>query len=114
MFARTSLTIDPAWPGASPGTASSLLAVAAILLVGLTVWTYAGVRGASPRRMIVVLILRLVALAVTVLLMLRPSLATEEEDTTDPSRLFVVIDVSKSMSIADEFNSATRLKRVQD
>src|SRR4249919_2729213 len=63
MFAHTSLTIDPAWPGASPGTAWSLLAVAAIVLVGLTVWTYAGVRGASPRRMIIVLVLRLIALA---------------------------------------------------
>ncbi len=114
MFARTSLAIDPAWPGASPGSGWVLLAGAAVVLVGLTVWTYLGVRGSSPRRMMIVLALRLVALAVTVLLMLRPSLAVEEDNSTDPSRLFLVVDVSKSMSVADEFNNASRFKRVQD
>src|SRR5436853_7933065 len=91
MFARMSLTLDPAWPGASPSTGWTLLAVAALVLTGLTVWTYLGVRGSSSRRMFIVLGLRLVALAVTVLLMLRPSLAIEEENTIDPSRLLLLI-----------------------
>ena len=114
MFARTSFAIDPAWPGASPSTGWAMLVGAAIVLVILTIWTYLGVRGSSARRMIIVLALRLIALAVTVLLMLRPSLAIEEEDAIDPSRLFLLIDSSKSMDVADEFNNSSRFKRVQD
>jgi uncharacterized membrane protein len=114
MFARMSLTIDPAWPGVSPGTGWMLLAGAAALVVAITVWTYLGVRRSSSRRLFIVLGLRLLALAVTVLLMLRPSIAREEESAVDPSRLFILVDVSKSMSVADEFNNVTRLKRVQD
>jgi hypothetical protein len=114
MFAHMSLSIEPAWPGVSPGTAWALLAVAALVLAALTVWTYLGVRGGSTKRVVIVLALRLIALAVTVLLMLRPSLAIEEENTLDPSRLLLVIDVSKSMSLSDEFGNVSRLKRVQD
>ena len=114
MFARMSLTIDPAWPGVSPSTGWMLLAAAAAVVVAITVWTYLGVRRSSSRRLFIVLGLRLLALAVTVLLMLRPSIAREEESAVDPSRLFILVDVSKSMSVADEFNNVTRLKRVQD
>jgi uncharacterized membrane protein len=114
MFASTSITIDPAWPGVSPGTGWTLLLVAAAVLVALTIWTYLGVRDASPRRMWIVLFLRLVALVVTVLLMMRPSLAFEQEFSVDPSRVFILADYSKSMGALDEFNNASRLKRVHD
>ena len=67
MFARTTFAFDPAWPGASPEAAWFFLAVAAFVVVGLTIWTYLGVRGSSPRRLTIVLALRMTALAVTVI-----------------------------------------------
>ena len=46
-----------------------------LALVGLTVWTYLGVAGASRRRVGVVLALRLAAFALALVAVLRPSLA---------------------------------------
>src|SRR5262245_4227384 len=113
MFARTYLDIDPAWPGSLPALGVGTLAVAALLLVTLTVWTYLGARGASWRRLLIVLGLRLLALAVTILLLLRPSLAVEEQDPLQPSRLLILLDNSKSMLVRDEFANRGRLENAQ-
>ena len=108
LLADTYLTTDPAWPWSLPGWGlPALLGVAAFLAV-VTIWTYLGVRGASFRRVLLVLILRLLALLIAFILVLRPSLATEEEEDTIPSRLFVLLDYSESMKITDDFNGLAR------
>lgn len=114
MSDRMRITIDPAVPGVAPSQAAMVLFAVALVLVLLTLWTYLGSRKSSPRRVLIVLGLRLLALAVAVLLMLRPSIAKEETSLVDPSRLFFVVDASKSMTITDEFNSASRWQRVQE
>src|SRR5690242_20535702 len=80
----TSFTIDPAWPWSEPGFGLPALGGVALLLVLLTVWTYLGVRGASVSRVLVILALRLVALAIAVLLVLRPSLASYKTEDVLP------------------------------
>src|ERR1700722_7020303 len=86
------------WPG--------LLAVAALLVV-LTLWTYSGQREVGWRKVLTVLGLRLAALAVTLLLLLRPSFGSEQEAVT-PGRLIFVVDKSLSMKINDAPGSSTR------
>ena len=110
MIAAVTFTFDPAWPRMPLGLGT--LALAAVLLVALTVWTYASARGTSWRRLAIVLTLRLIALAVTVLLMLRPSFATEEEEDVEASRLIVLVDITPSMATRDE-EGISRLEAVQ-
>jgi uncharacterized membrane protein len=95
------LTRDTVWPWSSPSLGLPALMLVAGALVALTVWTYRGVQGASPRRVMTVLGLRLGALAMACLMVLRPSLAFRNE-LGEPSILFVVLDQSQSMSIQDE------------
>jgi uncharacterized membrane protein len=110
MIAAVTFTLDPAWPRMPLGLGS--LALAGVLLVALTVWTYVGSRGTSWRRLAIVLTLRLIALAVTVLLMLRPSFATEEDEDVEESRLLAVVDSTPSMATRDE-GDISRLEAVQ-
>lgn len=107
-FADTSFTLDPAWPWSEPGFGLPALLAVAGLLVALTLWTYLGARGASARRILLVLALRLAALLVACLLVLRPSLATQREEEILPSRLLILVDASASMNIADGFNNLSR------
>ena len=58
------LTFDPAWPWSLPGIGLTGLACAAGLLALLTVWTYLGAKGMTGRRLTLILVLRLGALAV--------------------------------------------------
>jgi uncharacterized membrane protein len=109
VIAAVTFMLDPAWPRMPLGLGT--LALAAVLLIALTVWTYVGASGTSWRRLAIVLALRLIALAVTVLLVLRPSFATEEEDPAEASRLIFLIDGTRSMATADE-NDISRLEAV--
>src|SRR5437870_4655074 len=108
MYANTSITVDPAWPWSLPALGISALGGVAIILTALTVWTYLGARGASWRRVGLVLALRLVALLVALVVVLRPSLAFEDLPEAPPSRLFFLLDASLSMGITDEFNNLSR------
>jgi uncharacterized membrane protein len=98
---------DPAYPRSlfglevPPSLVLPGLAVVAVALVVLTVWTYLGVRGATPRRVLIVLGLRLVALLAACLAVMRPSLASRNELQT-PSVLIVTVDSSESMTTKDE------------
>ena len=100
MIAAVTFTFDPALPRMPLGL--GVLSLAAVLIVALTVWTYLGARGTSWRRLGIVLALRLIALAVTVLLVLRPSFAMEEEDPVESSRMLIIVDVTPSMKTPDE------------
>jgi uncharacterized membrane protein len=102
-------SLNPTWPDWLPETAAvpTLLGAAALLAV-LTLWTYAGAQGANGRRILAVLLLRLAALAVALLVALRPSFGVEVWEGLEPSKLLIVVDASQSMNIADGFNGMTR------
>jgi uncharacterized membrane protein len=108
LHAQTSLSFDPAWPWSLPGVGPLALGGVALALSLLTVWTYLGVRGATFRRVLLVLILRLLALAVALLLVLRPSVGFSELEGLEASKLLVVVDDSASMAVTDDFNGLSR------
>ncbi len=95
------LTTDPAWPWSPLG-----LLAAAALLTALTVWTYRSA-GTSARRTVLALTLRLLALFLAVLALLRPAFALRDELRV-PSLLLVACDDSESMTIQDEHDSQAR------
>ncbi len=107
-YATTTFTFDPTWPWSIPGGGLLALAIVGVVLVGLTVWTYLGLREGRTRRLIVVLLLRLGALAVAAFLILRPSLAYTDDELALPSRLLILVDNSQSMTFTDEFNNLSR------
>src|SRR5207248_1955449 len=86
----------------------SALGGTALALAGITVWTYLGARGASWRRTALVLALRLAALLVAIIVVLRPALAFEEMENSEPSRLFILLDWSESMRVTDGFDGLAR------
>src|SRR5262249_36857283 len=102
---------DPLWPWSSPAFGLPGLVAVTLLLVALTIWTYLGVRQASARRIGVFVALRLMALFLAVLMLLRPALALHGDAKT-ASTLVIVPDVSESMSNHDEFNSQSRWDRL--
>ena len=103
-----SVSVEPSWPWGLPGVGLWLLLGTAAVLTALTVWTYLGVRGATVRRVALVLGLRLAALAVVFFITLRPSLGVEELEGLEPSKLLVLVDASDSMNTPDDFNSQSR------
>lgn len=84
-----------------------VLAVCAGVLVCLTLWTYLGSAQTTPRRMFILIFLRLLALLIAILTALRPSLAVTEQPRQE-STLIIALDTSKSMSITDEYNKLNR------
>jgi uncharacterized membrane protein len=116
MFATgdsLTLTNDPAWPWSISSIGLPALGMVALALTILTVWTYLGVSRDSVRRIALVLGLRLAALLVACLAVLRPSVAYRNE-LKAPSTLLLAIDASSSMSIQDEFDSQARWTRLLD
>ncbi|HEX5269164.1 MAG TPA: glutamine amidotransferase, partial [Gemmataceae bacterium] len=107
-----SLYTDPTYPWSVSRVGLPLLIAVALLLTGLTVWTYLGARGSTFRRMLAVLGLRLGALLLAFLAVLRPALAFRGE-LRHPSVLVVAVDDSESMTIQDEFDGQSRWERVQ-
>ncbi|HYT91733.1 MAG TPA: hypothetical protein VEL76_23670, partial [Gemmataceae bacterium] len=101
------LILNPIDPWDARGLGPATLAAVALTLVVLTLWTYAGVREAGWRRVLAVLALRLGALIVACLVILRPSFADRSE-TVVPSKLLIVVDDSLSMNIKDAFNGMSR------
>jgi uncharacterized membrane protein len=106
-----SFTNDPAWPWSLSGIGLPALLLVAAVLTALTIWTYLGVRGATVRRVALVLALRLAALVLAVLSVLRPSFAFHDAQHA-PSFLLVEVDGSESMTIQDEFSGQSRWNAV--
>jgi hypothetical protein len=104
---NTSIVIDPVWPWSLPTVGWTAFATLAATLALLTVWTYLGSPQVGFRRVLVVLLLRLAALLVACILVLRPSL-TETDEDAQVSRLLILIDASESMNINDEIGSQSR------
>src|SRR5690349_2321909 len=113
MTETTSFIIDHAIPLMVQNFGLLALAVIAAVLVLLPGWTYLGVRGASFGRVLVILMLRLTALLVAVILVLRPSLANYKDEDTPPSKLIILVDSSQSMQFLDEFNNLSRWQNAQ-
>jgi uncharacterized membrane protein len=101
------VTSDPAWPWSLPSVGLPAFVLLAVALTVLTVWTYTGVRRASSRRVALLLGLRLAALVVACLLVLRPSFAFRDELRV-PSTLLIAMDDSQSMTIQDQHNNQSR------
>jgi uncharacterized membrane protein len=107
------LTTDREWPWRDGDVLGWRgLVLVAVVLVLLTLWTYIGQRQVGWRRLGLILGLRLGALALTALLILRPSFASEERTTT-AGKLIFVIDCSSSMQILDGPNSSSRWDTVK-
>jgi uncharacterized membrane protein len=105
LFAE--LVLDPAWPRPLAWLGVPGVLAAALVLAALTVWTYAGQRGTTLGRVLAVLALRLGALLVACLVLLRPAFADREQAVL-PSKLLFVLDSSSSMNITDEYNGQSR------
>ena len=108
LQANLSLTFDPAWPWSLPGVGIPALLAAAGVLAALTIWTYLSAKGATWRRVGLILVLRLIALAIACFLVLRPTFAYEEPASVVPGKLLLVMDYSESMKITDEFDNLSR------
>lgn len=107
IFASTSLVFDPPWPWSLPMLGWPALVLIALLLSGLTVLTYLVGQRASTSQFAAVLAIRLTALLIICLVILRPALA-QRDDTVTPSKLIILVDSSASMNNKDEFNSKSR------
>jgi uncharacterized membrane protein len=102
----------PAYPWSISGVGFPAWVIVAALLVFLTLWTYSGHPRANRRRLMIVITLRLLALAVVLLTALRPTIGVQEEPKI-PSTLLIGIDMSESMSIKDEFGNQSRIDAVR-
>ena len=103
------MTIEPVLP-------LPALAGIAIGLALVTIWTYQGVAGSTPRRMGVLLGLRLLALFLACFVLLRPAFGFRK-NIYPPSVLIIATDASESMTIQDELRGQSRwqnLLRVLD
>jgi hypothetical protein len=83
-----------------------------LLVVGLTLWTYRAHAQATRRRVAVILSLRLAALLVVLLTVIRPSVAVRD-DPKIPSVLLIGVDMSESMTVPDELGDRSRIDAVR-
>jgi len=104
------LATKPAYPWSVYPIGLPGLALVAILLAALTIATYSG--RAARGKILIVMALRLLALAVVLLTALRPSLGVQE-DPKVPSTLLIGIDLSESMGVKDELGNQARLDAVK-
>jgi hypothetical protein len=102
----------PAFPWSVYPVGLPALGVVAALLVVFTVWTYLGHPQATRRRVMIVLALRVAALAVTLLTAVRPSVGVNE-NPKQPAVLAIGVDVSESMSVRDEVGGQARIDAVR-
>ncbi len=89
------------------GLTMTVLVVAPLFLLGVTVATYLGTRGTSRRRTAIVLALRLATFLLAVLAIVRPALAFPQPHSLR-TLLLIVCDHSGSMTIQDEANHQSR------
>jgi uncharacterized membrane protein len=101
------LVTDPALPWSLPYVGLPALGVVALVLVLLTVATYAGAPRATGSRIALLVLLRLAALLLAFLALLRPSLAFRDELHV-PSTLLIAGDGSESMTVQDEIDGQSR------
>src|SRR5262245_4702093 len=88
--------------------------LAFVIVIYLTIATYRGPSSArrSVPRIAVVLALRLLALLLTMITLVRPMVTVRTDDKA-PSVLIILVDVSRSMTIKDAYNNQSRHEAVQ-
>ncbi len=92
----------PDWaPTLEPVLPLLLILAAAVVIVLLTAWTYAGSSAKSRKARYVLIGLRLLALLVAVLVIARPTWVFKEH-LRRPGKLVVLLDSSRSMQVKDE------------
>ncbi len=106
-----SFTHDPVWPWSMP-LGLPLLGLVALLLIVLTRWTYNGVANAGRSRVWFLILLRLAALVLACVIIIRPSLSSRD-DLQFPSTLLCLFDASESMNIQDETDGRSRWDYLQ-
>src|SRR5947209_1573150 len=106
------LSWNPAEPWSFYPVGLPAFALVALGLVALTLWTYLGHPQARRGRLLLVLALRLAALAVVLLTAVRPTVGVQE-DPKLPSVLIIGIDLSESMTVPDEVNNQPRIAAVR-
>ena len=111
-LASISLTMDPALPRSYPTTGLVALLVAAVALTGLTLWTYRGVQNISRKQVLLLVGVRLGALLLAFLTILRPSFAIQSP-FKNPSTLLIALDRSQSMTIQDQHDGLSRWEYLQ-
>ncbi|MFM8275352.1 MAG: vWA domain-containing protein [Gemmata sp.] len=97
----------PAYPWSVYPLGLPALGAVALVLVLFTVWTYLGHPQATRRRVLLVLVLRLLALAAALVTAARPSVGVNE-NPKQPSTLLVLVDTSESMTVKDEIGGQER------
>lgn len=102
----------PSFPWSVYPVGLPALAIVAAFLVVFTIWTYLGHPAATKRRILIVLTLRLLALLVTLLTAVRPSVGVNE-NPKQPATLLIGIDVSESMTVRDEVGGQARIDAVR-
>jgi uncharacterized membrane protein len=102
-------SLNPTWPEWLPEAAAlpTFLGAAATLAL-LTFCTYFGVRGAHWQRILTVMVLRLLALAIALLVAVRPSFGVLTVEGLEPSKIVILVDASESMNLTDDFNNQSR------
>src|SRR5262245_1116729 len=95
----------PAFPWSIEPIGLPALGILALLLVLFTIWTYFGHPQATRKRLFIILMLRLLALAVALLTAVRPSVGVSENPKV-PSVLLIGVDTSESMTVEDEVGPA--------
>ena len=90
----------------------SLLILAALFVVYFTLATYRGSARARGGRLAVLIVLRLLALLLTLFTVARPAVGFRS-DNRQPSLLLIGIDLSESMTIHDMFNNQSREEAVK-
>src|SRR6516165_2633228 len=95
-------------PTIEPWLPIVVIAGAALALVVLTTWTYRSAEiGKGGKRWLALLLLRLAALAIACLVLLRPSWDYKDVQKL-PATIIVLIDGTKSMGVKDEDPNQTR------
>src|SRR5262245_30867621 len=97
----TSTTMTDWMPTLEPVVPLVLVAVAAVTIVLLTIWTYRGSTARTRTIRYTLLTLRLLALAIAVLILVRPVWIYREQ-LRRPGKIVVLLDTSRSMNVKDE------------
>jgi len=106
------VTFRPVYPWSIPVYGVLAWAGLAVLLVGITLWTYLGHPQIKRHRLVLLVGLRLLALAMALLTAVRPAVGVQEVPRY-PSVLLVGVDVSESMTVQDEVNNQSRIEAVR-
>lgn len=95
------LTLPDWMPSLEPVLPLAIIIAAAVIIVLLTVWTYAGSSARTRRLRYSLIGLRLLALIIALFIIIRPVWIYKEQ-IRRPGKIIVMLDSSRSMQVKDE------------